>query len=230
MARAPHMPHSLCRRLALENAAHSKLHKRPLKLYCGAMPMDPHHDSPTWQEAYDMRWARLPETFLADAPQAQGHSPEGDAEDASSKIISERRYTPEVTALMDQINRDAAEFDVTDDDIRAAAASRAARGAPPLDLGSVTERKYRLFADALHAATRDDPATPKQLIEASGLSESWVHPELQRLIEAGVAEKVGRGRYARIAGSDIWVAMEAIRGDGDRLAAEARELVGAGRR
>jgi hypothetical protein len=232
MARAPHMPHALCRALAVENAAHSQLHKRPLKLYCGAFPMLPDHDSPTWQEAYDMRWRRLPETFLADAPQAQqvhDPSPADDAEGASSKIISERRYPDEVTALMDRINAGAAEFDVTDDDIRAAAASRAARGAPPLDLAGATERKYRLFADACQAATRDEPASPKGLIEASGLSESWVHPELRRLIEAGALEQVGRGRYARIAGSDVWAAMEAIRGDGDRLAAEARELVGAGR-
>lgn len=231
MGRAPHMPHSLCRQLAEANAKHSGLRKRPLQLYCGAMPMVPASpDSPTWQEAYDMRWKRLPATFHADAPQAAGHSPAEAAEDRSSKIISKPRYPAEVIDLVARINRDADSSDVSDADIARARDLRAARGEPRIDLASETDRQRRRFADTLQEATADDPVSPRQLMAASGLSESWVHLYLPKLIEAAAVEKPVRGRYAGIAGSDVWQALEAIRRDGERLATAARDLVGAGQR
>jgi hypothetical protein len=216
--RGPHIPHGEVRRIAMRNAERTGLHSRPLALYAS-----------DWQHTYDTRWERLPEQFRADAPQAAHLAPPSPAGAVmpSSKInISEEPDS--VDAQIAAINAEVDELPVTDDDIARARARREARGAPPLDLESDFERSKRRFAVLLQGATQADPISPAQLRRGAGTSESWVHLTLGKLAEDGHVIKVGRARYAPAAGADILAALDVIKREGDRLARQARDLVGAG--
>ena len=99
---------------------------------------------------------------------------------------------------------------------------RAARG-EPVDLASEQDRRRHRFAVLLQEAPAGG-ITPDQLKKGSGMGRTWVHGQINALITGGAARKVGDGRYAPL--TDIWEAMEILRQDGDRLAAEARQTAG----
>jgi hypothetical protein len=81
------------------------------------------------------------------------------------------------------------------------------------------------FADALQAADSDSPATPKDLIAASGFSPSWVHGRLGALMEVGQVTQVTRGRYVTVPGGDVRRGLAEIRDRNARLNAEARQKI-----
>src|SRR5260370_31220631 len=89
-------------------------------------------------------------------------------------------------------------------------------------LPRVMNRKWQSFADALESATRARPVSPGELLQLSGMSESWVHQMLRRLAGLGAVVQVGRGRYAG-AGGDVAAAMEAVRAADDDLLREFRQ-------
>lgn len=219
--RGPHFPHSLARPTAIRNAERTDLYNRPLRLYCGAQPISAEKGAPTWQEVYDQRWSRLPAGFHRDAPQAASlgnPAPPEEGTMPADKIIM-RPVHPEAERINADIDEDP---DVSDADILRARQMAAARG-EPIDLVDARERGQRRFARLL----QDAPAggiSPAQLKKGCGMGRTWIHDQLNALMAAGAVRKVRDGQYA--AEGDVWQAMEVLRQDGDRLAAEARQMAG----
>lgn len=202
----------------MRNAERTGLHSRPLALYAS-----------DWQHIYDTRWERLPGQFRADAPQAAHLAPPSPAGAVMpSSKINLNEEPDSIEAQIAAMNAEIDELPVTVADIARARAQREARGAPPFDLEGDFERSKRRFAVLLQAATEDQPVSPAQLRRGSGTSESWVHLTLGKLADDGHVIKVGRARYAPAEGADILAALDVIKREGDRLAKEARDLVGAG--
>ena len=219
--RGPHFPHSLGRPTAVRNAELTDLYNRPLRLYCGAQPVSAEKGAPTWQQVYDERWSRLPAGFRDDAPQASGLDNPAPPEDGTMppNKINLRPVHPDAERINAEVDEDP---DVSDEDIRRARELRAARG-EPVDLASEQDRRRHRFAVLLQEAPAGG-ITPDQLKKGSGMGRTWVHGQINALITGGAARKVGDGRYAPL--TDIWEAMEILRQDGDRLAAEARQMTG----
>jgi hypothetical protein len=219
--RAPHMPHDLLARIALQNCA-LKMDRPPLRLYASR-----------WQSWWDTRWERLPEIFRELSPQYQRYaamlaaaSPQ-DYHAASGQIADAIRPADPLPAaapgegdgaqVAARIAQEQARLAAVPDDFRPDPAMVAA-------LPRVMNRKWASFADALEQATRGRPVSPGQLTELSGMSESWVHQMLKRLSGLEVVTQVSRGRYAP-AGSDgdVAAAMEVIRSADDDLLREFRQ-------
>lgn len=220
--RGPHIPRKTARQIAERNAGRTGLHARPLVAYCGAQPVSAGEGALTWQQVYDQRWSRLPARLLDDGPQlavAGGHSPAGDG--APSSKISIRPPHPDAERINAEIDE---QPDVSDEDILRGRALRAARGEPPVDLRSKTDRGIDRFASLLQSAPAEG-ISPKQLQIGSGMSESWMHPYLGKLTETGAVAKVGHGRYVVTGGADIREALAGIRREAAARAAEARDLV-----
>ena len=216
--RAPHMPHDLLAKIALQNCA-LKMDRPPLRLYASR-----------WQGWWDSRWERLPEIFRELSPQYQRYaammaaaSPH-DYNRASEQIAEAARPAEALpasapgegdgAAVAARIAREQARLAAVPGDFRPDPAMVAA-------LPRVMSRKQQSFADALESATRSRPVSPGQLTELSGMSESWVHQQLRRLADLGAAVQVSRGRYA--GDGDVAAAMEVIRSADDHLLREYRE-------
>jgi hypothetical protein len=216
--RAPHMPHELLAKIALQNCA-LKMDRPPLRLYAAR-----------WQGWWDSRWERLPEIFRELSPQYQRYaamlaaaSPH-DYNRASGQIAEAARPAGPLpasapgegdgAAAAARIDQEQGRLASVPDDFRPDPAMVAA-------LPRVMNRKWASFADALESATRTRPVSPGQLTELSGMSESWVHQQLRRLADLGAAVQIGRGRYA--GDGDVAAAMEVIRSADDDLLREFRE-------
>jgi DNA-binding Lrp family transcriptional regulator len=103
--------------------------------------------------------------------------------------------------------------------------ARAADGLPPLS----AERASQTGQDRFVAELQSGPRSPKELIDASGMSPSWVRHILPKLIEYGaVRQPVPRGPYEAVPGMDLHEALEEIKRDRRRLEAGAREKATAG--
>jgi hypothetical protein len=220
--RGPHISHDMAREIAARNAARTGLHARPLTVYAS-----------DWQDVYDRRWERLPQAFLADAPQAAHIAPSPALRGPASSKINMGVPVPtpdDIDAQIAAINAEVDETPGTDADVRRAAALRDARGEPPIDLASETSKRQRRFAGLVQAASPEYPVSPTDLRRGTGLSESWIYLTLARLAEAGAVDKLARGRYAPVPGADVGAALDAIQREGGRLAAAARDLVDAASR
>ncbi len=106
----------------------------------------------------------------------------------------------------------------------AANEARAADGLPPLTAQEAAETGEARFIAALHSR----PHSPKELIDASGMSRSWVMGMLAKLVEYGVVTQPGaRQPYQAVPGMDLREAVDAIKADRRRLETQARELINA---
>jgi DNA-binding Lrp family transcriptional regulator len=76
------------------------------------------------------------------------------------------------------------------------------------------------------AELQSGPRSPAQLIEASGMSKSWVMAMLPKLVEYGAARQAGpREPYEAVPGMDIREALAEIRRDRRKLGDKAKDLV-----
>jgi hypothetical protein len=100
--------------------------------------------------------------------------------------------------------------------------ARAADGLPPLS----AERASETGQDRFVAELQSGPRSPAQLIEASGMSKSWVMAMLPKLVEYGAARQAGpREPYEAVPGMDIQEALAEIRRDRRKLGDKAKDLV-----
>jgi hypothetical protein len=98
---------------------------------------------------------------------------------------------------------------------------------PRVKLGPVIAANKEAFATALGSA-RGNGISPTQLMQESRMASSWTYQTLGRLVDLGVATKLGRGRYIAVPGQDVTAALAAIEARNDELLQEARETVNAG--
>jgi hypothetical protein len=213
--RGPHVPHKLVKRIAIENAASTDLHSRPLRLYATG-----------WQEIYDMRWTRLPRKFWNSAPQV------AHLEHQESSAVTPApppREPDDIDRQVAEINEQADAYSVTDADIARAMAQRAARGEGPPDLRADHDKRRRIFAAILQGAPAGG-VRPSELEKGAGLGHTWVALTLRSLVSDGVARKpsdgiTGKpktGKYVPV--GDVWDGLESIRLRTEQLGAEAREM------
>lgn len=112
---------------------------------------------------------------------------------------------------------------VTSAQMDALAAARAADGLAPL----TAERAFTTGQDRFVVELLSGPRSPKDLVEASGMSDSWVRHTLPKLVEYGaVRQAAPREPYEAVPGMDIGQALEEIKRDRRKLGTKARELVG----
>jgi hypothetical protein len=227
--RAPHMPHPLLKKIAAQNAR--LLDGRPpLTLYCGSQIAA---GDMTWQQWWDSRWGRLDEAFHALSPQYQEwaalQSARSPAEAFAATEAARAAAAPagplpanpgegDAASAAERIRRELAD------------AHRGVPGnfvPPKVNLRPVITRQKGTFATALESAPPEG-ISPTQLMDESGMSSAWVYQKLSGLVEAGVATKLGRGRYAPVAGGDIREAMSVLDAGNEQLYREARETVDAG--
>lgn len=205
--RGPHVPHKLAKQIAVDNAAATGLHARPLQLY-----------ATDWQETYDMRWTRLPGKFWNDAPQV------AHLEYAEHQVRAPApppREPDDIDRQVAEINEQADEYSVTEADVARAMAQRAARGEDPPDLRADHDGRRRRFAVILQNAPAGG-VRPVELEKGSGLGRTWVSLTLRSLVSDGIADKPRTGRYVPI--GDIWEGLETIRRRTESLADDAREM------
>lgn len=111
---------------------------------------------------------------------------------------------------------------VSEAEIAALTEARAADGLAPL----TAERAATTGQDRFVAELLSGPRSPKDLIEASGMSPSWVRHILPKLVEYGaVRQPVPRGPYEPVPGMDLHEALAEIKRDRRRMEAKAREKV-----
>ena len=220
--RGPEIPHRRVREIAAANAERTRLHERRLLLYCGNMPC-PLFPGKTWQQVYDERWSRLDAAFHADAPQGVTLTPSPAEEAAPVPTKIKKEYSPEVTTAVARINAEVDELPVTVADIARARELRAARGAGDFDLRGEDDRCRRKFAALLDAAPLEGIA-PKVLAHGSGYSREWVRLLLNALMEHNAVQRITTGRYRPLV--PAWEALEALRAEQERLAADARQMAG----
>ena len=98
---------------------------------------------------------------------------------------------------------------------------------PPDDvLADEMTRRKRLFAHLLAAAPPDGIA-PRQLKAGTEFARSWIHQQLAALAEHGAVTQISAGRYRGASEQVVWAAMEAIKEERAKLAAEAKEKISA---
>jgi hypothetical protein len=218
--RAPHLPHDLLKRIALQNYT-LKADRPLLRLY-----------AQQWQGWWDARWDRLPENFRKDSPQYQAraallaaaspaqawqaHQDIRDAAVPAEPLPASEPGKGDGASTAARIAQEQARFSGLPDDFIPSPKLVARQP-------RTMSRKRQAFANALESATRSRPATPRQLAEESGMSESWVYQTLAALTETGAAIKVRNGHYAPAgADQDIADAIDAIRDRNDELLKEHR--------
>ena len=209
--RAPKMPHPLLRQIAAQNAR--MVLRPPLVLYCGTQIA---FGDVTWQEWWDTRWLRLDPAFHGISPQYQAAVASSPAMAFSAQPApppappSAEPGTGDGAATAARI---AAELDGIPD------------AAPPkVNLAPVIRTEMDRFASALESAPGAG-ISPAQLADESGRGRTWIHDQLNALVEAGVVTQIGRGRYAPVPGADIGRSLAAIKEHGERLYREARATV-----
>lgn len=100
--------------------------------------------------------------------------------------------------------------------------ARAADGLAPL----TAEKATTTGQDRFVAELLSGPRSPKDLIEASGMSPSWVRHILPKLVEYGaVRQPAPRGPYEPVPGMDLHEALAEIKRDRRRMEAKARQKV-----
>ncbi len=198
--------HDLVREVARRNGA---MPRQPLILYAS-----------DFQQGYDTRWERLPASFRKDAPQCDGldYSPATAQEASVLQVTDGQPGTPAgiAAAAMEQAQQ-------VEDDVAAVPDIELRGLSLPSDeeVRDALTRNRKRLAVALHTAPPDGIG-PKQLVDATGLSRSYVMAQLRQLVEDGAVTKPTDGRYAAVPGEDVWAAMERIRAAGDLLLAGSR--------
>jgi hypothetical protein len=216
--RSPHMPHDLMKQVAAQNAA--LVHRPPLQLYCGGQDAG---NGQTWQEWWDTRWLRLDPAFHDISPQYQAAAASSPAQ-AFAAMPEPPEPSPAPAPGEGDAAQAAARIQAELDEVH--------RGLPrdfrpaKVNLGPVIARQKDAFATALESAPAGG-ISPKQLAEESGRSRTWVHGQLNALVDLGAVTQIGYGRYAPVDGHDIRRALAAIKENGDRLHREARRMVNA---
>src|SRR5262249_21752782 len=192
-ARAPHMPPSLLKQVAAQNAA--LVTRPPLVLYCGGEDAG---NGQAWQEWWDTRWLRLDPAFHGISPQYQAM-----AASSPAQAFAARPGPPEPQPAAAPGEGDAraaaariaAELDATYgglEDVRPA----------KVNLAPAITREKEAFAAALESAPRGG-ISPAQLAAESGRGRTWVHGQLTALAALGAVTQIGRGRYAPAPGRAI---------------------------
>ena len=214
--RAPKMSHPLLRKITAQNARMTV--RPPLVLYCGGQIayMGEDGQGVTWQEWWDTRWFRLDPAFHAISPQYQAHMASSPAEAFAARPAppepapSPEPGTGDGAAVAARI---AAELDGVPD-----------TAPPKVNLGPVIRTEVERFVAALETAPPSG-TSPALLGEESGRGRTWIHDQLNALVDAGAVTQIGRGRYAPVPGADIRAAMAAIKTRNDHLYREARATV-----
>lgn len=226
--RAPKMSHPLLRKIATQNAR--TVNRPPLRLYCGN---EAAYGDVTWQQWWDSRWGRLDPAFHEISPQYQ-----------EWVAMSAARSPAEAFAAGQEIRATVEEETIPasapgEGDAKSAATriadelERVHRGVDPeaipprVKLAPVIAANKEAFATALESA-RGSGISPTQLMQESRMASSWTYQTLSRLVDLGVATKLGRGRYVAVPGQDVTAALAAIEARNDELLREAKETVNAG--
>jgi hypothetical protein len=219
--RAPHMPHDLLRRITAQNAALLGA-RPPLRLFCGAEPCPA---GGTWQEWWDTRWLRLHPAFQPVSPQYQAAVAEHPH--AATEVLAHAAESaappPSAGPGTGDGRSAAARIDAELDAVRVPDGWKP----PRADLRPVIVRQRAAFADALSGASARDGITPSQLAAESGMSTSWIHPQLSALAQRGAITQLKRGLYVPAPGADIHEAMTLVEADRKRLLGEARQKISA---
>ena len=222
--RGPYMPHPLFLTVAGQNAA--LLGPRPpVYLYCGnEVAIKGPDGDVTWQQWWDDRWLRLDEAFRDDSPQYQEA-----AAAVGPQVARPAAAGPAPSPGVGDSHAVAARITGEDADLMARVPDDF-RPDPELvrRLPQVIASQEERFCEALEAATSDSPATPRDLMAASGMGRSWVFDRLGALAEVGTVTQVSRSRYVLVPGSDIRRSLAEIKERNKRLNQEARDLIDAG--
>jgi hypothetical protein len=191
--RGPHMPHDLVRQIAARNGA---VPRRPLVLYAS-----------DHQEAYDMRWTRLPAAFRRTAPQTAAGVP-----------LPRQDTPPAADARENTASDEVARARLIEEEVAATPDGPLVNPPDSATLRAVLARQKALFARALRNAPPEG-VTPGQLKTATGLSRSWVQQQLRLLTDTGAITKITTGHYRETPGRDTAQAMDEIRDQQARLLA-----------
>ena len=228
--RAPHMPHSLLKKIAAQNTALST--RRELVLYCGAGEAVP---GVTWQQWWDSRWSRLDPAFHAISPQyAQYTALTSSSSPATAWAAAAPARAAFAAAAGDAMPSEPGEGSGAQAAARIGQELDALYGpgtpAPPSrpdrNLKDAITRQKDAFAEALGSAPGSG-ITPKQLMDESGMASTWVHVMLGKLQERDVVRKISRGRYVAVTGADVRQVITDIEAGNERLYREARQKVNA---
>jgi hypothetical protein len=195
-ARGFEFGHPLVREVSRRNGA---MPRRPLRLYAA-----------DWQETYDQRWSRLPQPFWRDAPQTIDLSP-APARPATTEVPV-NGHSPDALAMAQQI----------EDEIGPGTTIESEFTMPSdAELRTAMERNKARLARALMSAPPEG-ISPKQLIDATGMSRPWITSQLRALADRGAVLKPADGRYVAAPETDIWAVMQEIVQASARLLEEAR--------
>lgn len=220
--RAPKMSDDLLKRITAANAR-ALAPRRPWLLYCGSGPCPA---GGTWQEWWDRRWLRLDPAFREISPQyaeaARRYGTAAAVTEAREHAAAGVTFGPAVTVTIAPAPSAPGEGDGASVAARLEAETQGpdftADRRNVTRLGDVMRAKREVFADALAGALHG--ISPGQLEEESGMSKSWVHPRLTRLVDRGAVTQPRRGLYVPVPGTDIHAAIRQVE---DEIAALARE-------
>jgi hypothetical protein len=228
--RAPHMPHSLLKKIAAQNTALST--RRQLVLYCGSEEAVP---GVTWQQWWDSRWSRLDPAFHAISPQyAQYTATVSAPSPAAAWAAGAPARAAVAEAAGDAMPSEPGEGSGAQAAARMgqeldalyAAGVPAPPARPDRSLKDAITRQKDAFAEALESAPGSG-ISPKQLMDESGMASTWVHVMLGKLQERTAVRKISRGRYTGVPGAGIRQVITAIEAGNEQLYREARQKVNA---
>ena len=221
--RAPEMKHKRLTEIAAQNAC--TVVKPPLMLYCGGQAAYTAGDGQdvTWQEWWDTRWSRLDPAFRDISPQYQAHMAASPAL-AFAAIPEPPAPPPSPEPGTGSGAAVAARMQAELDAVHGPGGHPGNVRPPRVNLANVIRTEQDRFASALETAPPQG-ISPAHLGEESGRGRTWIHDQLNALVEAGAVTQIGRGRYAPVPGTDIRAAMKTIKDRGERLYREAKATV-----
>jgi len=188
-ARGPHMPHDLVREIAKRNGA---MPRQPLRLF-----------ATQHQAIYDARWSRLPEPLRHLAPQYVPGSSVTDVTEVTATPPADEAFATAV-----RIEAEIAHVP----DIPLSSLPHV----PDFAVRDSVARGQDRFVAALQRAP-EAGISPKQLMDASGMSRSWIMSRLASLTSIRAAEKVQDGLYRAVPGRDVAEALDEIKAANGRL-------------
>jgi len=188
-ARGFHMPHDLVREIAKR---HGAMPRQPLRLYASQH-----------QAVYDARWQRLPEPLRHLAPQYVPGSSVTDVTEVIATPLADEAFAAAVRIEAEIAN-------VPDVPLSSLP------HVPDFAVRDSVGRGQDRFAAALQRAP-EAGISPKQLMDASGMSRSWIMSRLASLTSIGATEKVQDGHYRAVPRRDILAALDEIKAANGRL-------------